>query len=73
MYLADVDPDGGGLHALEMVPFRICRFQLIRAAPDDAHWSNGGSRKQKACNDHRVEHGGSASRTTLQVKESATQ
>jgi poly-gamma-glutamate synthesis protein (capsule biosynthesis protein) len=37
MYFADV-PESGELAALNLVPLRIRRFQLVRASDDDAKW-----------------------------------
>lgn len=38
MYLVDVDPTSGEVRALELVPFQIRRFQLVRAQRDDVDW-----------------------------------
>jgi len=38
MYLASIDSTGADLLALELVPLRIRRFQLIRASHEDADW-----------------------------------
>jgi poly-gamma-glutamate synthesis protein (capsule biosynthesis protein) len=37
LYFAALEP-GGRLESLEMVPLRMCRFRLQRAAPDEARW-----------------------------------
>lgn len=38
MYLVDVDPTSGEVRALELVPFQVRRFQLVRALRDDVDW-----------------------------------
>jgi poly-gamma-glutamate synthesis protein (capsule biosynthesis protein) len=38
MYLARVQPATGRLLGLDMVPFKLRRFRLERAAPGDAAW-----------------------------------
>ncbi|MBO0754723.1 MAG: CapA family protein, partial [Bradyrhizobiaceae bacterium] len=38
MYLVDVDPTSGQVRALELVPFQVRRFQLVRALRDDVDW-----------------------------------
>ncbi len=38
MYLLTMEPVSGRLVRLEMVPFRIRRFRLNRASPEDARW-----------------------------------
>jgi poly-gamma-glutamate capsule biosynthesis protein CapA/YwtB (metallophosphatase superfamily) len=38
MYLVDVDPTSGEVCALELVPFQVRRFQLVRALYDDVDW-----------------------------------
>lgn len=41
MYFPEVDPATGGLRGLEMVPMRVRRFRLERAAAEDAEWLRG--------------------------------
>jgi poly-gamma-glutamate synthesis protein (capsule biosynthesis protein) len=38
MYFADVDTADGGLHALDMTPLQMRRFQLSRAPSEDVDW-----------------------------------
>jgi len=38
MYLPTVDPLDGSLQGLAMVPFRISRFRLQRASPEETQW-----------------------------------
>jgi poly-gamma-glutamate synthesis protein (capsule biosynthesis protein) len=38
LYLADFETPHGELVALQIVPFRICRFQLTRVSRDEALW-----------------------------------
>jgi poly-gamma-glutamate synthesis protein (capsule biosynthesis protein) len=38
MFLVDVNPLGGNVTALEVVPFQIRRLQLARASADDVEW-----------------------------------
>ena len=37
-YLVTLDPSSGRLDALEMIPFRIRRFRLDRASPEQTRW-----------------------------------
>ncbi len=38
MYFAEIDPAGGKLESLKMIPTRVGRFQVNRALPKDAEW-----------------------------------
>ncbi len=38
IYFADIETKHGKLIALEIAPFRICRFQLTRPSADEVLW-----------------------------------
>jgi poly-gamma-glutamate capsule biosynthesis protein CapA/YwtB (metallophosphatase superfamily) len=54
MYLADLDPKSLDLAALELVPLKIRRFQLVRAASEDISWLQQTLDRQSRHYDTRV-------------------